>query len=100
MYPVLLSNTNIFQAKITDMCIVHLVDWGSRIDRLYLWRDVTPHLQTNVLYMTLNCEASMLGMRRIPSLPSLPGPLRLAVQAPARVLSVVNWNCLTFKLCT
>ena len=47
MYPVLLSNTNIFQAKITDICIVHLVDWGSRIDRLYLWRDVTPppHLQ-------------------------------------------------------
>ena len=38
-----------------------------------------------------------LGMRSTPSLPSLPGPLRLGVVAPDRVLSMsqIDLNCVS-----
>ena len=115
---------------------VSITVWGCRIHQLLLLRGVTPTQEcptaspqrdnTNpprcVLHMTqkktdgdIPVMLEHWKMRCIPSLPSLPGPLRPGVIAPDRVLSMdqielnlilllnwISWNgtVLTFKLHT
>ena len=70
------------------------VGWGCRIHRLLLCRGVRPPPNECPGYDTKQSDGELpavlelWGMRRTPSLPSLPGPLWPGVVAPDRALSM------------
>ena len=71
------------------------VDWSNRIHRLQLYREVkVPPLNKQPGYDIKQSDGEVLvileleGMQSTPSLPSLPGPLWLEVEALDSVLSL------------
>ena len=81
------------------------VSWDCRIRLLHIWSRVwfpTPRGCPGFDTKQADGEALVMlelwGVRSTPSLPSLPGPLWLAVVAPDRVLRMDQIKLLTFKL--
>ena len=76
------------------------VDWGSRIHRLHLSREIRPPTNECSGYDTksdveVSVRLELWGMWSTRSLPSLLGPLWFGVVAPDRVLSMgqIELNC-------
>ena len=70
------------------------VGWGCRIHRIHVCRWVRPHQRVSWIYDTKKSDGEVLvmlelwGMRRTPSLQSLPGSVWPGVVAPDRALSM------------
>ena len=91
-------------AKVVIFYFFSPVSWSCRIHRR-LHLSMTSPFSTNVLDMSfknlMDEGLKTLELRRMQSTrfwPSLPGPLWLGVVLPDRVLFVIKWNCLTFKM--